>query len=415
MRYGAYPMKQQHIYTVPVIRGDGIGPEIWSAAQLVLDEALRGYGEGCQISWLFCEAGQSSFEKNGQYLPEDTMTAIRTHKVAIKAPLETPVGEGVRSLNVTLRKTFDLYACVRPVSWFPGVPSPVRHPEHVDMVIFRENTEDIYAGIEWPYDAPEAAALRDFIQIHKSGMPFPFPKTTAFGIKPVSKEGSERLIAAAIDYALAHRRRSVTLVHKGNIMKYTEGAFRNWGYDLAETRYAPLVFTWRQYDKLVRTEGKTVADAALSEAQGSGKLIVKDQICDAFFQESLLRPETFDVIATLNLNGDYISDALAAQVGGIGISPGANINYQTGYAVFEATHGTAPTLAGQNRANPSAMILSGALLLDHIGCVGAATRVRSALSRAIAAGQVTSDLSPTGHGLGTSEFAHCVKGYVCAI
>jgi isocitrate dehydrogenase len=395
--------------TVPVIRGDGIGPEIWDATQPVLEAAIaQSYSDGRRIDWLFCLAGQAAFDATGDYLPASTMAAIQSHKLAIKAPLSTPVGEGIRSLNVTLRKTFDLYACVRPVSWFPGVPSPVCHPERVDMVIFRENTEDIYAGIEWAYDTPAAAALKVFIQEHCGSLSFPFPDTTAFGIKPVSKQGSERLIGAAIDYALAHKRSSVTLVHKGNIMKYTEGGFLRWGYELAEARYADKVFTWRQYEVIAKASGKPAAEEALLAAKVAGRLIIKDQICDAFFQESLIRPETFDVVATLNLNGDYISDALAAQVGGIGMSPGANINYQTGYAVFEATHGTAPLIAGQNKANPSAMLLSGAMLLDHLGWAEAAQRVRQSVIRTLSEGLMTGDLTEGKPCLGTKEFADAV-------
>ena len=401
-------MKTQQL-TIPVITGDGIGPEIWAATQPVLEAAMaKCYGDTRGIDWLFCLAGQAAFEATGNYLPEATMVAIQTHKLAIKAPLSTPVGEGIRSLNVTLRKTFDLYACVRPVSWFPGVPSPVCHPERVDMVIFRENTEDIYAGIEWAYDTPAAAAMKVFIQEHCGTLSFPYPETTAFGVKPVSKQGSERLIASAIDYALQHKRSSVTLVHKGNIMKYTEGGFRNWGYDLAETQYADVVFTWRHYEAIAKAEGKQAADTAMQAAKMAGKVIVKDQICDAFFQESLIRPETFDVVATLNLNGDYISDALAAQVGGIGISPGANINYQTGYAVFEATHGTAPLIAGQNKANPSAMLLSGAMLFDYVGWSDAAESVRQALRLTLSEGLVTGDLAEGKAALGTKEFAAAV-------
>jgi len=400
---------QKNTVTVPVIRGDGIGPEIWDATQPVLDAAIaKNYTDARRIDWLFCLAGEAAFDATGDYLPEATMAAIQAHKLAIKAPLSTPVGEGIRSLNVTLRKTFDLYACVRPVAWFPGVPSPVCHPERVDMVIFRENTEDIYAGIEWAYDTAAAAAMKVFIQEHCGSLSFPFPETTAFGVKPVSKQGSERLIRSAIDYALLHKRTSVTLVHKGNIMKFTEGGFRNWGYELAETAYADHVFTWRQYEAIAKKEGKPAAESAMKAAKIAGKLIIKDQICDAFFQESLIRPETFDVVATLNLNGDYISDALAAQVGGIGISPGANINYQTGYALFEATHGTAPLIAGQNKANPSAMLLSGAMLLDHLGWSAAAESVRNAVRRTLSEGLVTIDLAEGKPCLGTREFAEAV-------
>ncbi len=401
-------MKTQQL-TIPVITGDGIGPEIWAATQIVLDAAIaKDHGASRGVDWLYCLAGKSAFEATGSYLPDATLSAIQTHKLAIKAPLETPVGEGIRSLNVVLRKTFDLYACVRPVSWFPGVPSPVRHPERVDMVVFRENTEDIYAGIEWSYDTPAAGALKTFIQEHCGNLSFPYPETTSFGIKPVSKQGSERLIRAAIDYALQHQRTSVTMVHKGNIMKCTEGAFRNWGYDLAESEYRDRVFTWRQYEAIAKKNGKAEAEAAMLNAKAAGRLIIKDQICDAFFQEALIRPEIFDVIATLNLNGDYISDALAAQVGGIGISPGANINYQTGYAVFEATHGTAPLIAGQNCANPSAMILSGAMLLDYVGWQDAAQRVRQAVMRTLSEGLLTSDLAEGKACLGTREFGEAV-------
>jgi len=399
--------------TIPILEGDGIGPEIWAASRLVFDAALQRHLPNQRVEWRTVPAGQRAFDTTGDYLPTVTLDAIRQHKVALKGPLTTPVGEGFRSINVTLRKTFDLYACVRPVTWFDGVPSPVRHPERVDMVIFRENTEDIYAGIEWAYDSTEAQTIRDTITTLNGSLNVPFPSTTGFGIKPISKDGSKRLMRAAIDFAIARSRRSVTIVHKGNIMKFTEGAFRNWCYEVAIEEYSDRVFTWKTYEQISRLEGATAARSALDAATADGKIIIKDHICDAFFQDSLLCPENFDVVATTNLNGDYISDALAAQVGGIGLSPGANINTATGYGIFEATHGTAPSIAGRNIANPSAMILSGALLFDHLGWHHASTAITSALSDTLRARESTVDINPD-NPIGTTEFAQALVRRITA-
>jgi isocitrate dehydrogenase len=336
------------------------------------------------------------------------LEAFQQYLVGIKGPLETPVGEGIRSLNVALRQTLDLYACMRPIRWFKGVPSPIRYPELVDMHIFRENTEDIYAGIEFMTGTNEGNKFRDFL-INEMGVDkIRFPESSSFGVKPVSKEGSERLIKAAIQYAVKRGLPSVTIVHKGNIMKFTEGAFKNWGYDLAETEFSEQTFTWRQYKEIEKKEGKKSAKTALETAKNSGKVIIKDVITDAFLQESLLHPFDHSVIATLNLNGDYISDQLAAMVGGIGISPGANINYISGYAIFEATHGTAPNIAGTGKANPGSLILSGAMLLEYLGWYKAAEHVYDAMEHTFAKRKVTSDLFTMMEGatlLSTSDFA----------
>jgi len=378
---------------VPVIafiEGDGTGPDIWRASQRVLDAAVeRAYGPARRIAWREVLAGEKANTRTGEWLPQETLDVIREHLVAIKGPLTTPVGGGIRSLNVALRQQLDLYACVRPVRWFEGVPSPVRDPGAVDMVIFRENTEDIYAGIEYQAGTPAGKKVVDFL-ITEMGARIRFPATSAIGIKPVSEEGSGRLIRAAFDYALAQGRKSVTLVHKGNIMKFTEGAFRDWGYQLAREAYGGVELDGGPWCRL---------------AQG---LVVKDVIADAFLQQILTRPAEYDVIATLNLNGDYISDALAAQVGGIGIAPGANINYLTGHAVFEATHGTAPKYAGQDKVNPGSVILSGEMMFRYLGWNEAADRVIQGLHRTIAAKQVTYDFHRLMSGatlLRTSEFA----------
>ena len=378
---------------VPVIafiEGDGTGPDIWRASQRVLDAAVeRAYGPARRIAWREVLAGEKANTRTGEWLPQETIDVIREHLVAIKGPLTTPVGGGIRSLNVALRQQLDLYACVRPVRWFEGVPSPVRDPGAVDMVIFRENTEDIYAGIEYQAGTPAGKKVVDFL-ITEMGARIRFPATSAIGIKPVSEEGSGRLIRAAFDYALAQGRKSVTLVHKGNIMKFTEGAFRDWGYQLAKEAYGGVELDGGPWCRL---------------PQG---LVVKDVIADAFLQQILTRPAEYDVIATLNLNGDYISDALAAQVGGIGIAPGANINYLTGHAVFEATHGTAPKYAGQDKVNPGSVILSGEMMFRYLGWNEAADRVIQGLHRTIAAKQVTYDFHRLMSGatlLRTSEFA----------
>ncbi|MBG9786509.1 NADP-dependent isocitrate dehydrogenase [Brevibacillus laterosporus] len=392
---------------IPFIEGDGTGPDIWNASVRVLDAVVeKAYKSEKKIAWFEVFAGEKAFNQYGEWLPEDTLTAVREYLIAIKGPLTTPVGGGIRSINVALRQELDLYACVRPVQYFDGVPSPVKHPELTDMVIFRENTEDIYAGVEWAEGSDEVKKVIQFLQSEMGVKKIRFPETSGIGIKPVSKDGTERLVRAALDYALENNRKSLTLVHKGNIMKFTEGAFKNWGYAVAEAEYGDKVFTWAQYDRL-KAEGKD-ADQAQKEAEAAGKLIVKDVIADAFLQQILTRPAEYDVVATLNLNGDYISDALAAQVGGIGIAPGANINYLTGHAIFEATHGTAPKYAGLDKVNPSSVILSGEMMLRHLGWNEAADMLIAAMEKTIASKEVTYDFARLMDGakeLKTSEFA----------
>ncbi|MCB9897930.1 MAG: NADP-dependent isocitrate dehydrogenase [Planctomycetes bacterium] len=381
---------------VPFIEGDGTGPDIWRASQRVLDAAVeKAYRGERKIAWMEVYAGGKSFEKFGSWLPDATLDAFRTYLVGIKGPLTTPVGGGIRSLNVALRQILDLYVCLRPVRWFKGVPSPVKHPEHVDMVIFRENTEDIYAGIEFESGSE---ANKKFMELFAANFPdemrkIRFPATTGIGIKPVSKDGSERLVRSAIEYALANGRKSVTLVHKGNIMKYTEGAFRNWGYALAEREFCDRVYTWRQWEKTRADKGEDAANAEQSSALASGRVLVKDAIADITLQQVLTRPQEFDVIATLNLNGDYLSDALAAQVGGIGIAPGGNINYSTGHAIFEATHGTAPKYADLDKVNPGSVVLSGEMMLRYLGWTEAADAIIRGMDGAIGAKQVTYDFA----------------------
>ncbi len=392
---------------IPFIEGDGTGPDIWNASVRVLDAAVeKAYKGEKKIAWFEVFAGEKSFNQFGEWLPEDTLTAVREYLIAIKGPLTTPVGGGIRSINVALRQELDLYACVRPVQYFEGVPSPVKQPELTDMVIFRENTEDIYAGVEWAEGTPEVKKVIEFLQKEMGVKKIRFPETSGIGIKPVSKEGTERLVRAAINYAINNNRKSVTLVHKGNIMKFTEGAFKNWGYAVAEAEFGDKVFTWAQYDR-IKAEGGD-ADKAQKEAEAAGKIIVKDVIADAFLQQILTRPAEYDVVATLNLNGDYISDALAAQVGGIGIAPGANINYLTGHAVFEATHGTAPKYAGLDKVNPSSVILSGEMMLRHLGWNEAADLIISSMEKTISAKTVTYDFARLMEGateLKCSEFA----------
>ncbi len=377
---------------IPFIEGDGTGPDIWAASVRVFDAAVqKAFGGKRKIVWREVLAGEKAFKQTGDWLPQETLDVISRYKVAIKGPLTTPVGGGIRSLNVALRQQLDLYACVRPVRWFRGVPSPVKQPGLVDMVIFRENTEDIYAGIEYLQGTPECQKLLNFLQNEMGVKKIRFPQTSSLGIKPVSVEGTERLVRAAIEYALKNKRKSVTLVHKGNIMKFTEGKFKDWGYALAEREYGNHVFTWAQYDRIKEASGEEAANAAQNEALAEGKIVVKDVIADAFLQQILLRPAEYDVIATLNLNGDYISDALAAQVGGIGIAPGANINYTTGHAIFEATHGTAPKYAGKDMVNPSSVILSGVMMLEYMGWTKAAKLIIKGLERAIRSKRVTYD------------------------
>ncbi len=372
-----------HNPTIPFVTGDGVGAEITPAMQQVLNAAVeKAYGGSRKLDWMEVQAGGRAYEALGTYLPDETMQTFRDYHIGIKGPLTTPVGGGIRSLNVALRQGLDLYVCLRPVRWYSGVVSPVKHPELVDMVIFRENTEDIYAGIEWETGTPEAKKFYRFLSEEMGVKKVRFPESSSFGVKPVSREGSERLVRAACQYALSNGLPSVTLVHKGNIMKYTEGGFKRWGYEVAEREFG--------------------------EAIASGKLVIKDCIADAFLQNALLKPEDYSVVATLNLNGDYVSDMLAAQVGGIGIAPGANINYTTGNAIFEATHGTAPDIAGRNVVNPCSLILSGVMMLVHLGWTEAAACVEQALERSFAAGYATADLArfmPEGKALGTHEFA----------
>lgn len=394
---------------IPFIEGDGTGPDIWRAASRVIEAAVaKAYGDQRALVWLEVLAGEKAFARMGEWLPEETLNCIREHMVAIKGPLTTPIGGGIRSLNVALRQQLDLFACVRPVRYFEGVPSPVKRPEDTDMIIFRENTEDIYAGIEYPQGSGEAQKLLDFLLNEMKVTKIRFPATSGIGIKPVSREGSERLIRAAIQNAIDEDRKSVTLVHKGNIMKYTEGAFKQWGYDLAEREFGDRVFTWNEYDRIKEQQGDDVANHAQAQAEAEGKIIIKDAIADIFLQQILTRPREFSVVATLNLNGDYISDALAAQVGGIGIAPGANINYETGHAIFEATHGTAPKYAGLDKVNPSSVILSGEMMLRYLGWYEAAALIISSLEKTIATKVVTYDFARLMDGateVKTSEFA----------
>lgn len=377
---------------IPFIEGDGIGPDIWAAAERVLDAAVeKAYGGTRKIHWHEVLAGQKAFDKTGEWLPQETLDDIKKYLIAIKGPLTTPVGGGIRSLNVALRQKLDLYACVRPVQYFDGVPSPVRQPELIDMVIFRENTEDIYAGIEYLNGTDEVEKLKNFLQNELGVTQIRFPDSVSLGVKPVSVEGTERLVRSSINYALENGKSSVTLVHKGNIMKFTEGKFKEWGYELAEREFGDKVFTWAQWDRLVAEQGKEAANAAQDAALKNGAILVKDVIADAFLQQILTRPKEYDVIATLNLNGDYISDALAAQVGGIGIAPGANINYESGCAIFEATHGTAPKYAGLDKVNPSSVILSAEMMFRFLGWTEAADLVLKGVEGAITSKRVTYD------------------------
>jgi isocitrate dehydrogenase len=381
---------------IPFIEGDGTGRDIWRASQAVFDAAVaRAYQGKRQIAWLEVLAGEKAFQKTKNWLPDETVEAFRTYLVGIKGPLTTPIGGGIRSLNVALRQLLDLYVCLRPVRYFPGVPSPVKHPEKVNRVIVRENTEDIYAGIEFEAESAGNLKLLALLKEHfpKEYQKVRFPKECGLGIKPVSREGSERLVRAAIHYALKHERKSVTLVHKGNIMKYTEGAFRGWGYALAEREFASQVYTWERWEQTKAKSGEEAANAEQKAALSAGRLLIKDAIADITLQQVLTRPDEFDVIATLNLNGDYLSDALAAQVGGIGIAPGGNINYVTGHAVFEATHGTAPKYADQDKVNPGSVILSGDMMLRHLGWHEAADLITKGIEAAIGARTVTYDFA----------------------
>jgi isocitrate dehydrogenase len=396
---------------IPFIEGDGTGPDIWRASVRVMDAAVaRAYGGKRRVHWMEVYAGEKANRLFNTWLPDETVAACREYLVSIKGPLTTPVGGGIRSLNVALRQMLDLYVCLRPVRWFKGVPSPVKHPEKVDMVIFRENTEDIYAGIEFELGT---ADNRKFLELFRQTFPkayakIRFPESSGIGIKAVSKEGSERLIRAAIEYAIANRRKSITLVHKGNIQKFTEGAFRNWGYQLAEREFGGATYTWEQWERTKAAKGEKDANAEMDAARKSGRILVKDAICDITLQQVLTRPEEFDVIATLNLNGDYLSDALAAQVGGIGIAPGGNINYLTGHAVFEATHGTAPKYANLDKVNPGSVILSGEMMFRYLGWLEAADAIIAAMDRTIGQKTVTYDFARLMDGareVATSAFA----------
>jgi isocitrate dehydrogenase len=399
---------------IPYIDGDGTGPDIWRAAVRVFDAAVKMAYKGTRrIAWMEVFAGEKAFERVGEWLPEETVEAFREYIVGIKGPLTTPVGGGIRSLNVALRRKLDLYVCLRPVRHFEEVPSPVKHPEDVDMVIFRENTEDIYAGVEFELGSEPNVQLVEWLKAK-----FPseharirFPDSSGISLKPISRQGSERLVRAAIRYALDNGRKSVTLVHKGNIMKFTEGAFRNWGYELAEREFGDQVYTWAQWARTKELHGEQAASAEQEEALKSGALLVKDVIADIAFQQTITRAREFDVIATMNLNGDYLSDALAAQVGGIGIAPGGNINYETGIALFEATHGTAPKYAGQDKVNPGSVILSGEMMLRYMGWEEAADRIIRGIEGAIVARTVTYDfhrLMDEATLLKTSEFGDAV-------
>jgi len=397
---------------IPFIEGDGTGPDIWAASVRVFDAAVnKAYDGRRKIIWKEVFAGEKAFNQTGKWLPEKTLDTINEYLVAIKGPLTTPVGGGIRSLNVALRQILDLYVCQRPVKYYKGVPSPVKDPTTTDMVIFRENSEDIYAGIEWMHGTPEADKIKNFLLNEMEVKTIRFPDSVSIGIKPISKEGTTRLVRSAIQYAIRHEKPSVTLVHKGNIMKYTEGQFKQWGYEVAEKEFGDLVFTWNQYDKIAAREGKEAANKAQNEAMASGRIIIKDVIADAFLQQILTRPKEYSVIATMNLNGDYISDALAAIVGGIGIAPGANINYETGHAIFEATHGTAPKYAGLDKVNPGSVILSGVMMFDYLGWVEAAELIIKGLQKAILKKKVTYDfarLMDDATELKTSEFGNAI-------
>ena len=397
---------------IPFIEGDGTGPDIWAASVRVFDAAVeKAYKGKRKIVWKEVLAGEKAFNKTGKWLPEATLDTIRNYLVAIKGPLTTPVGGGIRSLNVALRQILDLYVCQRPVKYYDGVPSPVKDPTTTDMVIFRENTEDIYAGIEWLTGTPENDRIVNFLLNEMDVKTIRFPKSASIGIKPVSREGTSRLVRSALQYAIRHNKPSLTLVHKGNIMKFTEGQFKLWGYEVAEKEFGDYTFTWPQYDRIAEKEGKTAADLAQEKAVKEGKIIVKDVIADAFLQQILTRPKEYSVIATLNLNGDYISDALAAIVGGIGIAPGANINYITGHAIFEATHGTAPKYAGLDKVNPGSLILSGVMMFEYLGWNEAGEMIVEGLKETILQKKVTYDfarLMENAAELRTSDFGSAI-------
>ena len=403
---------------IPFIEGDGTGRDIWRASVRVLDAAVaKAYGSKRSIAWMEVFAGEKAFTQFGTWLPDETVEGFREFLVGIKGPLTTPIGGGIRSLNVALRKLLDLYVCLRPVRYFEGVPSPVKRPQDVDMVIFRENTEDIYTGIDLEAGSPDALLFKSLLKEHlpKEYAKIRFPDTAGFGVKPISQQGTERLVRAALRYALENQRRSVTLAHKGNIMKYTEGAFRNWAYALAEREFADRVYTWEQWERSKAAQGEAAANAEQKAALEQGKLLIKDVIADIVFQQTITRASEFDVIATMNLNGDYLSDALAAQVGGIGIAPGGNINYDTGHAVFEATHGTAPKYADKDVVNPGSVILSGEMMLRHLGWIEAADLVIEGMNGAISAKTVTYDFARMMEGatqVKCSEFGDAVISHM---
>ena len=394
---------------IPFIEGDGIGKEIWASVKKVIDNAVsKAYNNTKKINWKEVLAGEKAHIETGDWLPGETVQAFRDYLVGIKGPLTTPVGEGIRSLNVALRQELDLFVCLRPVRWFKGVATPLLEPEKVNITIFRENTEDIYAGIEWNAGTPEVKKVLRFLKEEMGVEKIRFPESTSIGVKPVSREGTERLVRAAIEYAIEHKLPSVTLVHKGNIMKFTEGGFKKWGYALAESEFPDQVYTSNKFIKIKNAQGVAAAVKSYKEAEEKGMVFIKDVIADAFLQNTLLKPEEYSVIATLNLNGDYISDQLAAMVGGIGIAPGANINYNTGHAIFEATHGTAPDIAGQNKANPCSMLLSGVMMLEYMKWNKAADLITTALEKMFEQGIATNDLArfmKNGQSLSTSQFS----------
>lgn len=397
---------------IPFIEGDGIGKEITPFVQQIIDAAVeKKYGGKRKITWQEVLAGEKAYNKVGSWLPAETIETFRNNPIGIKGPLTTPVGEGIRSLNVALRQELDLYVCLRPVRWFRGVATPLLHPEKVHVTIFRENTEDIYAGIEWAAGTPEVRKVLAFLKEEMGVAKIRFPETTSIGVKPVSVEGTERLVRAAILYALEHKLPSVTLVHKGNIMKFTEGGFKKWGYALAEREFPDQTFTEHRFNSIKTEKGLDAAVAAYNQALSSGRVFIKDVIADAFLQNTLLKPEEYAVVATLNLNGDYISDQLAAMVGGIGIAPGANINYHTGHAIFEATHGTAPDIVGKEKANPCSLLLSGVMMLDYMGWHDAGKLITDSLEKLFEAGWATSDLArfmEQGKPLTTAQFSQKV-------
>ena len=394
--------------SIPFIEGDGVGAEITPVSQKIINEAIKkAYNGKKSIEWVEVFAGDKAIKEFGKHLPEETIKTFAEYLIGIKGPLTTPVGEGIRSLNVALRQTLDLYVCLRPIRWFKGIVSPIKEPNKVNMIVFRENTEDIYAGIEWKSGTKEAKKFYDFLKNEMEVNKVRFPETSSFGVKPVSEEGSKRLISSAIKYAIKFNLPSVTIVHKGNIMKFTEGAFRKYGYEIAREDFSDKTFTMEEFNEIKKEFGETKAKDKLKESKENGKIIINDNIADAFLQNTLLKPENYSVIATLNLNGDYISDQLAAMVGGIGIAPGGNINYETGHSIFEATHGTAPDIAGKNKANPCSLILSSVMALEYLNLNEAANLIINALEKSFEEGYATEDLAlfmENGKPLGTKEF-----------